>query len=104
MIQLLAGLSKIEFVEEKPAKSIGTVGTGFEAFILLDDNINKEQLLKHFNKDLETGKKDAERIEFKLNGKFGQHAPAEVVQAERDKLAEIKRRVEKLESYVAALN
>ena len=104
MIQLLAGLSKIEFVDEKPAKSIGTVGTGFEAFILLDGNINKEQLLKHFNKDLETGKKDAERIEFKLNGKFGQHAPAEVVQAERDKLVEIKRRIEKLESYVAALN
>ena len=104
MIQLLAGLSKIEFVEEKPAKSIGTVGTGFEAFILLDGNINKEQLLKHFNKDLETGRKDAERIEFKLNGKFGQHAPAEVVQAERDKLVEIKRRIEKLESYVAALN
>lgn len=104
MISLLAGLSKVEFVEEKPAKSIGTVGSGFEAFILLDENVNTEQLLKHFNKDLETDRKDAEKIEFKLNGKFGQHAPAEVVQAERDKLAEIKRRIEKLESYIAALN
>ena len=61
-----------------------------------DDEIEK----KIFEKD----KKDAERIEFKLNGKFGQHAPAEVVQAERDNLAEIKRRIEKLESYIAALN
>ena len=104
MISLLAGLSKVEFVEEKPAKSIGTVGSGFEAFILLDENVNTEQLLKHFNKDLETDRRDAEKIEFKLNGKFGQHAPAEVVQAERDKLAEIKRRIEKLESYIAALN
>ena len=104
MIQLLAGLSKVEFVESKPEKSIGTVGSGFEAFILLDENVNTEQLLKHFNKDLEKDKKDAERIEFKLNGKFGQHAPAEVVQAERDNLAEIKRRIEKLESYIAALN
>lgn len=104
MISLLSGLSKVEFVEEKPAKSIGTVGSGFEAFILLDENVNTEQLLKHFNKDLETDRRDAEKIEFKLNGKFGQHAPAEVVQAERDKLAEIKRRIEKLESYIAALN
>ena len=104
MIQLLAGLSKVEFVESKPEKSIGTVGSGFEAFILLDENVNTEQLLKHFNKDLEKDKKDAERIEFKLNGKFGQHAPAEVVQAERDNLSEIKRRIEKLESYIAALN
>ena len=103
MIKLLAGLSNVEFVEKKPDSSIGTVGTGFEAFILLDDNVNKDQLLKHFNKDLESGKKDAERIEAKLNGKFGQHAPAEVVQAERDKLAEIKRRIEKLEGYVSEL-
>ena len=103
MIQLLAGLSKVEFVETKPGKAIGTVGTGFEAFILLDENINKEQLLLHFQKDLEKDKKDAERTEAKLNGKFAEHAPAEVVQAERDKLAETKRRIEKLTSYIEAL-
>ena len=103
MIQLLAGLSKVEFVETKPGKAIGTVGTGFEAFILLDENINKEQLLLHFQKDLEKDKKDAERTEAKLNGKFAEHAPAEVVQAERDKLTETKRRIEKLGTYIEAL-
>ncbi|MBO6217998.1 MAG: valine--tRNA ligase [Treponema sp.] len=103
MIQLLAGLSKVEFVESKPVKSIGTVGTGFEAFIILDENINKDQLLLHFQKDLEKDQKDAERTEAKLNGKFAEHAPAEVVQAERDKLAETKRRIEKLTSYIEAL-
>ena len=103
MIQLLAGLSKVEFVESKPGKSIGTVGTGFEAFIILDENINKDQLLLHFQKDLEKDQKDAERTEAKLNGKFAEHAPAEVVQAERDKLAETKRRIEKLGTYIEAL-
>ena len=103
MIQLLAGLSKVEFVESKPSKSIGTVGTGFEAFIILDENINKDQLLLHFQKDLEKDKKDAERTEAKLNGKFAEHAPAEVVQAERDKLAETKRRIEKLQGYIETL-
>ena len=103
MIQLLAGLSKVEFVDAKPTKSIGTVGTGFEAFIILDENINKEQLMLHFQKDLEKDKKEAERTEAKLGGKFAEHAPAEVVQAERDKLAETKRRIEKLGTYIEAL-
>ena len=103
MIQLLAGLSKVEFVDAKPTKSIGTVGTGFEAFIILDENINKEQLMLHFQKDLEKDQKDAERTEAKLNGKFAEHAPAEVVQAEREKLAETKRRIEKLGTYIEAL-
>ena len=103
MIQLLAGLSKVEFVDAKPTKSIGTVGVGFEAFIILDENINKEQLMLHFQKDLEKDKKEAERTEAKLGGKFAEHAPAEVVQAERDKLAETKRRIEKLGTYIEAL-
>jgi len=103
MIKLLAGLSNIEFVEAKPSKAIGTVGTGFEAFIILDENINKEQLTLHFNKDLEKDQKDAARIEAKLGSKFAEHAPAEVVQAERDNLAEIKRRIEKVSGYLEAL-
>ena len=104
MIQLLAGLAKVEFVEAKPAKSIGAVGKGFEAFILIDENINREQLLLHFNKDVEKLSKEVERTEAKLNGKFAEHAPAEVVQAERDKLAETKRRIEKLTGYIETLN
>ncbi len=104
MIQLLAGLSKVEFVDAKPTKSIGTVGVGFEAFIILDENINREQLMLHFKKDLEKDQKDAVRIEAKLGGKFAEHAPAEVVQAERDNLVEIKRRIEKLTGYIEALS
>lgn len=103
MIQLLAGLSSINFVSEKPAKSIGTVGEGYEAFILLDDNIDKQTLLIHFNKDLETSKKDEQKLSAKLSGKFAQFAPAEVVQTEKDNLASIQRRIEKISSYIEAL-
>ncbi len=103
MIKLLAGLSNVEFVGEKPSSSIGTVGTGFEAFILLDDSIDKETLRKHFEKDLMKAQSDAQRTEAKLGGKFVEHAPAEVVQAERDKLEETKRRIEKLSSYIKEL-
>ena len=103
MIRLLAGLAKIEFVGQRPSKSIGAVGKGFEAFILIDENINRQQLLVRFTKDMERLGAEAARTEAKLGGKFAEHAPAEVVRAERDKLAETRRRIEKLGGYAEAL-
>jgi len=103
MIELLAGVKKTEFVADKPEKAIGTVGKGFEAFLLVDESVNKEQLMAHFNKEIETEKAAAKKSEAKLGGKFAEHAPAEVVQAEKDKLEETRRRIEKLESYVKSL-
>ena len=103
MIELLAGVKKTEFVADKPEKAIGTVGKGFEAFLLVDESVNKEQLMAHFNKEIETEKAAAQKSEAKLGGKFAEHAPAEVVQAEKEKLEETKRRIEKLESYVKSL-
>ena len=103
MIKLLAGLANVEFVEAKPQSSIGTVGTGFEAFILIDENINKDQLIARFKKTIETEKGYAAKSQAKLGGSFAQHAPQEVVQAEKDKLDESLRMIEKLESYIASL-
>ena len=103
MIQLLAGVAKIDFTATKPAQAIGAVGTGFEAFILIDEGINKDQLLARFKKDVEKAAAEAKRTEAKLGGSFAQHAPADVVQAERDKLAETKRRIEKITEYISEL-
>ena len=103
MIKLLAGVANVEFVEAKPASSVGTVGKGFEAFILVDESINKEQLIARFKKEIEQETVWVKRSEAKLNGSFAQHAPAEVVQQERDKMEESKRKIEKLESYIASL-
>ena len=103
MICLLAGVSDIDFVDAKPAQSIGTVGTGFEAFILIDAAVNREQLRARFQKDIEKTTAEAARTEAKLGGKFAEHAPAELVQAEREKLDEAKRRIKTLHSYISAL-
>ena len=103
MIKLLAGVANVEFVEAKPASSVGTVGKGFEAFILVDESINKDQLIARFKKEIEQETVWVKRSEAKLNGSFAQHAPAEVVQQERDKMEESKRKIEKLESYIASL-
>ncbi|MBQ0038864.1 MAG: valine--tRNA ligase [Treponema sp.] len=103
MIQLLAGIKTIEFVDANPAKSIGTVGTGYEAFLLVDENINIEQLAAKFKKDIDWEKENVRRSENKLNGKFAEHAPAELVQAERDALEVAKSKIEKLEGYLKNL-
>ncbi len=103
MIQLLAGIKTIEFVDSNPAKSIGTVGTGYESFLLVDENINIEQLAAKFKKDIDWEKENVRRSENKLNGKFAEHAPAELVQAERDALEVAKSKIEKLEGYLRNL-
>ena len=103
MIQLLAGIAKVEFVEAKPESSIGTVGKGFESFILVDENINKEQLITRFQKTLEKEEGYARMSQNKLNGNFAQHAPANLVQEEKDKLAESEKKIATLKSYIADL-
>ena len=103
MIKLLSGIANIDFVEAKPASSIGTVGNGFEAFILLDETINKEQLLARFQKTLDEHKKYAERSQSKLSGNFALHAPADQVEAEKAKLAEELNVVEKMSQYIDEL-
>lgn len=103
MICLLAGLKNIDFVEAKPENSIGTIGKGFEAFVLVDENINRQQLLDKFTKEAEKESAYAKRIENKLNGSFAQHAPKEVVEEEKKNLEEIKRRIEKLNDYIKSL-
>ena len=103
MIELLGGIAKVDFVDAKPASSIGTVGKGFEAFVLVDENINKEQLLSRFQKLLEKEKGYAQMSENKLNGNFAKHAPAELVKEEKDRLAESQKKIATLESYIKEL-
>ena len=103
MIQLLAGVAKVEFVDAKPASSIGTVGKGYEAFILVDESINKEQLIARFQKTIEKEQGYARMSENKLNGNFAQHAPANLVEEERQRLAESQRKIKTLEGYLKEL-
>ena len=103
MIQLLGGVAKVEFVDAKPASSIGAVGVGFEVFVLVDESINKEQLMTRFQKAIEKEQGYARMSENKLNGNFAQHAPANLVQEERDRLAESQKKIATLESYIKEL-
>lgn len=103
MISLLAGMREVDFVEKKPAKSIGTVGAGFEAFLLVDENVNTEQLKSRFEKEIESEKKFAQNSQKKLSGNFATHASKDLVEEEKRKLAAAQNRIEKLTSYLAEL-
>ena len=103
IIMLLAGISHIDFVDKKPASSIGTVVPGAEAFLLIDESIDKTQLASRFQKEKAEAEAIVARSEAKLSGKFAEHAAKELVEAEKAKLEENKRRIEKLASYMQSL-
>ena len=79
------------------------MGDGFEAFLLVEGSINLDQLLARFKKELANEQAFADKVSAKLAGKFAQNAPADVVAAEREKLENTKRRIEKLTSYIESL-
>ncbi|CEM62871.1 valine--tRNA ligase [Treponema phagedenis] len=107
IIKMLAGLSDISFIAspaEKPASSIGTVGAGFEAFIITGEAVDLSQLRQRFQKESEKETANLARIEAKLaNKNFTDHAPADVIEAEKTKLAETTRRIQKLAGYIKDL-
>ena len=104
LIKLLAGLADIAFIEtpaDKPANSIGTVGSGFEAFIITGTEVDRSQLAARFTKELEKEKQVVSRLTAKLsNVNFTDHAPAEVVEGEREKLRQAERLIEKFTLYL----
>lgn len=103
LIKLLAGVKEISFVTEKPSRAIGAVGDGFEAFILVTGNVDVGQLKARFAKEREKEQDFVTKTDAKLSGQFGKNAPAEVIQAEREKRDAAARRVEKLGMYIESL-
>lgn len=101
VIELMAGVAKAEFVAEKPARSIGSVGKGFEVFLVMDESVDKEAIAAKLKKSLDTQTALAAKCRAKLSGNFALHAAAEAVEEERQKLAEMERRIEKLGEYLA---
>ena len=80
-----------------------SVGEGFEAFILVDESINKEQLIARFKKELASETAFVQKANAKLNGKFAENAPKDVVEAEKLKRDNAQRRIEKISSYIEQL-
>ncbi|HHU36092.1 MAG TPA: valine--tRNA ligase [Treponema sp.] len=107
IIRLLAGLSEVIFLKsalDHPKGAIGTVGKGFEAFVVPGEGLDPAKLASRFEKECEKEKQAKQKLAQKLgNAKFIENAPEAVVASEREKLAEIERRITKLEGYIQGL-
>jgi valyl-tRNA synthetase len=109
LVKFLAGIGDLEIeadgvAAERPAGSIGIVGTGFEVFVFVAEAVNIAALKQKFNKDLERDLKFVQGLKTKLaNGQFVKNAPPELVAAEKIKLDEGIARTKKIELYLRDL-
>ena len=100
----LAFAEPVVFADEKPSHAISGVIEGVEIFLPLEGLIDTEKEIARLTKELEKLCKSAASTEGKLNNeRFLSKAPAEVVQAERDKLVAAKEKISSLEQRIKQL-
>ncbi|MDR0685754.1 MAG: valine--tRNA ligase [Spirochaetaceae bacterium] len=110
LVCLLAGLSGL--AEGRPAPEEGSrgaegavalAGTGFEAFLYIAGAVDMALLRSKWTRELEKDRKFAAGLKAKLaNENFLKNAPAELVETEKQKLAETEKRAAKLEGYLSS--
>ncbi len=101
IITKLANTEKIEFISEKPEKGLSFVVKADEFFINLDGEANPEEALAQAKIDLEYYLGFKKSVEAKLaNERFVANAKPELVEKERQKLADAEVKIKALEGVV----
>jgi valyl-tRNA synthetase len=109
LAKLLAGIGELELEElrsdsRRPKGSIGLVsgeGRSFEAFVYIAEAVDLAFLKNKFIKEIEKDRKFIQSLEQKLkNEAFIKNAPPPLVEGEKIKLEEARRRTDKIESYI----
>ena len=106
LIGLLVNSSELTLSESRgdTTGSVPVAGLGFEAFVFVRDVIDLPKQIERLEKEAKRLSGLIEGSEKKLaNERFTGNAPAEVVEKERAKLAELSERRTKIASYVADL-
>jgi valyl-tRNA synthetase len=107
LVTALAGLSGITFADAAPSDDAGLAKVVFrsgEAYVELAGLIDVDAELERLRRELEKAEGDLARTEGKLaNDAFVERAPAEVVQKERDRKAEIERVLAETRDQIAKL-
>jgi valyl-tRNA synthetase len=106
LVAHLAGTKSLVFQADRPDSldSIPSAGKGFEVFVQVREAIDVPRELARLGKEREKTLAERQRMEAKLaNVTFVERAPAEVVERERARLAELAVRVEKIDGYLARL-
>jgi valyl-tRNA synthetase len=106
LVTHLAGTASLTFADARPGGGgiIAAAGKGFEVFVVIKEAIDAPKEIARLTKDREKTESEIRRTKDKLaNTTFVERAPREVVDREREKLAELGRRVEKIDGYIRAL-
>ncbi|MBO4779762.1 MAG: valine--tRNA ligase, partial [Selenomonadaceae bacterium] len=100
----LAAADPVIFADEKPAHAMSSVVDGAEIYLPLEGLIDTEKEIARLTKELEKSRQFAASTSGKLNNeRFISKAPAQVVQAEREKLAAANEKISSLEQRIAQL-
>jgi valyl-tRNA synthetase len=106
LVSHLAGVRRLEFQDARPTAPgvIAAAGKGFEVFVMLKEAIDAPKEIARLSKDREKTESEIRRTKDKLaNESFVGRAPKEVVDREKEKLADLARLIEKIDGYVKAL-
>ena len=104
IIRKLGGISAVTFAETGPAASVSFVLGGSEFFIPLEGNIDLDAERARLEKELEYARGFKESVQKKLgNEKFAQNAKPEVLEKERQKLADAEAKIAALEQALKGL-
>jgi len=105
-MQRLASASEVEIGAKFSFETaVQVITSSARVFIPMDELVDKDKELERLNKEKAAAQKDFDFIADKLaNQGFLAKAPANVVEAERQKLDGIKERLAKIEESIQALN
>jgi valyl-tRNA synthetase len=98
VVKALARLEDVVFSGEKPASGVSFVEAGVEMYIDLAGAVDLEKERERIQKEIATVEPYVMSLEKKLsNTEFVNNAPAQVVEQEKNKLAEAKEKLKKLQ-------
>ncbi|MGY3087414.1 valyl-tRNA synthetase [Hymenobacter sp. UYAg731] len=104
IIRKLGGISEVTFADAGPAASVSFVLGGSEFFIPLEGHIDMAAERTRLEKELEYAQGFRDSVQKKLgNEKFAQNAKPEVLEKERQKLADAEAKIAALEQALKGL-
>jgi valyl-tRNA synthetase len=104
VVKKLAGISQIDFVEDKVDGAVNFIVSAVEYFIPLGDLVDTTEEINKLEKELEYTKGFLNSVMKKLgNERFVNNAPANVVELEQKKKAEAETKIVAIEEQLKAL-
>jgi len=94
----------VDKLVEKPQNTASVVLAGVEIYLPLDGMVDRAVERSRLEKELQEALSHIERLESLLNSPFAQKAPVQVVEKEKEKLADFRQTADKLKEQIRNLS